>query len=305
MTNNRNLNAALLALVSTAVLSFSDNFVSMVSAEAGLWQFNLIRSCFAIPVLLVLASFFNLSLRVVDLKMTVLRSLAVSTGLLIYFAALGFLPVAQAGAGLFSSPIWVLIFSAVVFGTKIRFRQVIIISIGFAGALMLLQPDMTDLSVLSVLPLTAGAFYGLGMLATRHWCAEESALTLAVGVFVTLGVISFIMLTVFTIWPVAGGSENFLLSGWNRPTPMYLLLTLGQAICSVIAVSLITQAYRIGDAAQVSVFEYSFLVFAALWTFIIWGQETNILAILGIIVIFISGAAVSFMSGASVRNPSN
>ncbi len=41
--------------------------------------------------------------------------MAVSLGLLIYFASLGALPVAQAGAGLFSAPLWVALLAVVFF----------------------------------------------------------------------------------------------------------------------------------------------------------------------------------------------
>ena len=44
-----------LALAASAVLSFIDNFVAPVSQEAGLWQFQVFRTLFAVPLLLVAA----------------------------------------------------------------------------------------------------------------------------------------------------------------------------------------------------------------------------------------------------------
>jgi len=68
-----------------------------------------------------------------------------------------------------------------------------------------------------------------------------------------------------------------------------LWLTLFQAVGAVIAVSVIAQAYRIGNPAVVAVFEYSFLIFASLWAFLLWGTATNALAWIGIAVILVSG----------------
>lgn len=285
MPANQLVQAAGLALAASAILSFIDNFVASVSQEAGLWQFQAFRTLFAVPLLLLAARVSAKPHWPVNLKRLVARSLAVSTGLLIYFASLGALPVAQAGAGLFSAPLWVALLSVLLFRHRIGALGAFAIVLGFCGALMLLQPDLNDLSVLSLMPLAAGMFYGFGMLLTRHWCSEESPIALALGIFITIGLVGIIMLGVVTIWP----GDTFLSQPWAAPTQRFFWLTLFQAVGAVFAVSLIAQAYRIGTPAVVAVFEYSFLIFASLWAFLIWGTTTNPLAWIGIIVILVSG----------------
>jgi drug/metabolite transporter (DMT)-like permease len=289
MPANQHIQAAGLALAASAILSFIDNFVASVSQEAGLWQFQAFRTLFAVPLLLLAARVSAKSHWPVNLKRLVARSLAVSTGLLIYFASLGALPVAQAGAGLFSAPLWVALLSVLLFRHRIGALGAFAIVLGFCGALMLLQPDLNDLSVLSLMPLAAGMFYGFGMLLTRHWCSEESPIALALGIFITIGLVGIIMLGVVTIWP----GDTFMSQPWAAPTPRFLWLTLFQAVGAVFAVSLIAQAYRIGTPSVVAVFEYSFLIFASLWAFLLWGTTTNPLAWIGIIVILISGSLMA------------
>lgn len=291
MLANPNTRAALLALFASAILSFIDNFVFSVSQEAGIWQFQIIRTLFAVPLLLAIGLMMPHSLRPNNLTKLALRSLTVSTGLLIYFAALGVLPVAQAGAGLFSAPIWVLLFSALLFSVRISAFQVAAILAGFAGVLMLLQPDLNALSTLSILPLAAGLFYGLGMLLTPHLCSKENPVTLAIGIFVTIGLISLVPLAFFTIIPAQ--NPTFLTQGWVPPTARFFWLTLFQGAGAVIAVSCISQAYRIGTPSYVAVMEYSFLIFASLWAFLLWGIGTNTLSMIGIAVILISGIALT------------
>ncbi len=284
--------AALLAIAASAILSFIDNFVLAVSQEAGLWQFQVVRALIAVPVVLLWAKAFDIPIWPRNFGKTVLRSLLVSAGLLIYFASLGVLPVAQAGAGLFSAPIWVLLFSALVFRVQVSFSQAGLIAVGFGGVLLLLQPDLSTLSILSFLPIFAGALYGLGMLATRHVCAGEHALTLAVGVFLTIGLVSLVLLIFFTL---TSETEGFLTRGWVAPSLRFFYLTAFQAIGAVIAVSLISQAYRIGVPSQVAVFEYSFLIFAAIWAYLLWGHGVNALSIIGIALILFSGAVLSLI----------
>ena len=277
--------AALLALAASAILSFIDNFVAAVSEEAGLWQFQLFRAAFALPLLIVAARLIGKSLRVVHFGRIAMRSIVVSIGLLIYFASLGALPVSQAGAGLFSAPLWVALLSVILFRQQIGRMMAFAVVLGFAGALTLLQPDVSNLTLLSVMPLAAGLFYGLGMMLTRHWCADESAMSLAIGIFLTIGIVSLVML----FWVTARPGSTFMSAPWAMPTARFLWLTLLQAVGAVFAVTLIAQAYRIGNPTMVSVFEYSFLIFASIWAFVLWGATSDTLAWVGNIVIVASG----------------
>jgi drug/metabolite transporter (DMT)-like permease len=111
-----------------------------------------------------------------------------------------------------------------------------------------------------------------------------------------MGVVSALMLGVFTLWPVSHEAAGFIVRGWVPPSPLFLWLTLAQALGAIAAVSLITQAYRIGDPSFTAVYEYSFLVFAGLWSYSLWGQTTNLLACLGIGVILLSGTAAAWIS---------
>ena len=288
----RNFQAALLAMAGSGILSFVDNFVAPVAEEAGLWQFQVIRSLFAIPLLMGAALLLRKEWRVQRPGPTALRSLTVSTGLLIYFGVLGFMPVAQAGAGVFTAPIWVLLFAALIFGARVTRIQGFAIPFGFLGVLLMLQPDMSDLSMLTALPLLAGMFYGLGMLLTRHLCAEESAFALAIGIFAAMGAVSAVLLIGFTLWP-AGAEAGFAARGWEPVTARFLWLTAFQGVGAVVAVLLLAQAYRIGDASYVAVFEYSFLIFACLWAFLLRGDTVGPWVTLGIAMIVISGAVMS------------
>ena len=119
--------------------------------------------------------------------------------------------------------------------------------------------------------------------------AEESPIALALGIFITIGLVGIIMLGVVAIWP----GDTFMTQPWAAPTGRFLWLTLFQAVGAVFAVPLIAQAYRIGNPAVVAVFEYSFLIFASLWTFLLWGITSNPLTWVGIIVILISGSLMA------------
>jgi drug/metabolite transporter (DMT)-like permease len=285
MRRTQNTKAAGLALAASAILAFIDNFVGAVAQDAGLWQFQLTRSLFAIPLLLSVAYATGIAIWPKNWRRLAGRSIAVAVGLLVYFAALGSLPVAQAGAGLFSAPLWVALLSALLFRERLGVISIFAVLLGFVGALLLLQPDMSSLTALSMMPLAAGLFYGLGMMLTHFWCQDEGPITLALGVFVTMGLAAVLMLACVSIWP----GDSFLTKGWAPPTWRFLGLTLFQAVGALFAVSLIAQAYRIGAPSVVAVFEYAFLIFASVFAFTLWGSPTNLVAWIGIAIIAVSG----------------
>ena len=294
---NQNISAAMLAIGASAILSFIDNFVGEISEEAGLWQFQLIRTLMVLPLLYIGARVFKVSILPSNIKLLTIRSVIVSAGLLMYFATLGFMPVTQAAAGLFSAPIWVLIFSATLFSQRLVVWQILATVGGFAGVLILLKIDPRSITWLTSLPLMAGAFYGLGMMITRHWCATETPASLALGIFLTMGIFSILPLTYFTFWPSTGEVSMFLMRGYQPVSATFYWLTLLQAVGSVIAVSLISQAYRIGDPTYVAVFEYSFLIFAAIWTYLLWNKGIGIDAVFGIALIIICGSVIAIIGG--------
>ncbi|MCI5041081.1 MAG: hypothetical protein MRY81_15530, partial [Donghicola eburneus] len=102
-------------------------------------------------------------------------------------------------------------------------------------------------------------------------------------------IVGMAMLGVVSLVP----GESFMTQPWATPSARFLWLTLFQAVGAVIAVTLIAQAYRVGTPAVVAVFEYSFLIFASLWAFLLWGTTTSTLAWLGISLILISGLLIA------------
>lgn len=124
-----------------------------------------------------------------------------------------------------------LLLSALLFRARITLFQVLAILAGFAGVLMLMQPDPETLNMLSLLPLIAGLIYGLGMLLTPYLCGDETPVALAIGIFIAIGTISLVVLFYFSLFPAA--DATFLTGGWVAPTPRFFWLTSFQAVGAV------------------------------------------------------------------------
>ncbi len=293
---NRTLAAAGAMLAGMAIIGFTDNYVRVIAAEGGLWQFHLMRTAMALPLLLAGAAAVGQRVRPLSWGRVAARSLAHSAAMMIYFGCLAFLPVAMVAAGLFTAPIFVLLISRVAFGRRFGPWRLVAVLAGFAGVVLMLGPQ--GMSPLVVLPVVGAALYALGNIATREWCADETTATLTAGFFVMLAIWGALGLAVLAVWPVEvpPGAEGFVLRGWVAPSGTFLIWTLVQAVGSLAGVALIVRAYQLGEASQVAVFEYSLLVFAAGWGWLIWGEVLSPLAIVGIGLIAASGAVIALRS---------
>jgi drug/metabolite transporter (DMT)-like permease len=294
--DDRTLAALGMILVYALIIGFADNYLRVVAAEAGLWQFHATRSVMALPLIAGFAAVAGHRLRPVSWGAVLARSAIHGTAMLMYFGALAFLPVAVVAAGLFTAPIFVLLISGLVFGERITPVQIVAVIIGFAGAILLLGPAaMRGASVAAVLPVMAGVLYAIGNIATRRWCAAESAETLLAGFFGALCVLGMAGLVVLWVVPVAApaGADGFVLRGWVAPSGTFMFWVTVQAVGSVIGVGLMIRAYQVVAAARVSVMEYVILPASALWGLYLWGESLDLPALIGMGLIALAGGLVT------------
>jgi drug/metabolite transporter (DMT)-like permease len=298
---DRTLAAAALICGYAMVIGFTDNYVRVIAQEHGLWQFHLTRTVMAMVLLAALVPLLGLRLRPVNARAVLARSVIHGLAMVIYFGALAFLPVAIVAAGLFTAPIFVLLISRFAYGQTIGSVRVLAVAVGFAGVICVLGPQaMSGASLAAVLPVLAGALYALGNIATRQWCAGESAETLLAGFFGIMGVFGALGLLVLTLVPMVAplGTDGFLLRGWVWPTGPFLLWTFVQAAGSLVGVAMMIRAYQITDAGRASVIEYVILPASAFWSWALWGELLTPLAILGMALIAAAGCMIALRATA-------
>jgi drug/metabolite transporter (DMT)-like permease len=299
---DRTLAAAGLILIYASFIGFTDNYVRVIAETAGLWQFHLSRSLMALLMLAVAGVVLGLRLRPVRWGAVVARSSIHGLAMLIYFGALAFLPVAQVAAGLFTAPIFVLLISRFVYGHPIGPVRIVAVVVGFLGVMLVLGPEaMGGASLAALLPVVAGAMYAMGNIATREWCAGESAGTLLAGFFAALGLLGIVGLAVLSVWPLAAaeGAAGFVQRGLVWPQPgAFWLWTFVQAAGSLLGVGFMIRAYQLTEASRASVFEYVILPASAIWSWIIWGEVLTPLAILGMVLITAAGVMIALRARA-------
>ena len=311
VTQNRTLMAAGAILIYALLIAYADNYVRVIAAEGGLWQFHATRSVIAIALIAVLAKVAGRRLRPVSWRAVVARSAIHGIAMLIYFGCLAFLPVAQVAAGLFTAPIFVLLISRFVYGHPVGPIRIAAVALGCVGVVMVLGPTaMQGAKLAALLPVFAGALYAMGNVATREWCPQESAQTLLTGFFAALGLFGMIGLAVLAVLhgpvelsgAVPDGADGFIQRGWVQPSGTFLFWVTVQAVISVVGVGLMIKAYQIAEASRVSVFEYIILPASALWGWLLWSEVPSLQAVLGMALITAAGAMIAMRARQSALN---
>ena len=291
----RPLVAAASMLGAMAVIGVIDNAVPVLAGEIGLWQFYAWRVVMAVPVILLAARLGFGTVKPGRLWAVLLRGAMLSISMMFYFGALSVMPIAQALSGLFTSPVFVLVITALALRQPIGPWRVLAVSMGFTGILVVLSPDPASLSLATFLPVFGGLFYALGAIATRTVCAGEDVLAMLLAMFLVQGLIGLAGLgTVAVLAPEVGaGASGFVSRGWVWPmSPLVHLLMVIQAVFSVLGVGLITRAYALGDASYVAVFEYSVFIFGPLAAFVIFAQRVGWNEVAGIALIAGAGLVI-------------
>lgn len=291
---NATLAAAGLILGYAVIIAFTDNYVRVIAAEGGLWQFHATRTAMALAIAGLVAVPLGLRLRPVNPRAVLARSVIHACAMVVYFGCLAFLPVAVVAAGLFTAPIFVLLIARYVYARPIGPVRILAVAVGFLGVILVLGPARDTGGVAAAAPVVAGALYALGNVATREWCPQESAETLTLGFFLMLGVFGLLGMAGLALWApaVPDGAAGFVLRGFVWPSGTLLFWTFVQALGSLVGVAMMVRAYQIADASRVAIFEYVILPASAFWSWALWGETLDRQAWLGIGLIVAAGAMI-------------
>lgn len=285
-------------LIAMVLIGFVDNYVARIATEVSVWQFLAVRSVMALGLVAGLSWAGLGTLRPLRWWAVALRSLLIAVGMMCYFGSLAFMPIAQSLAGLFTSPIFVLLMTVLVLRQKIGPWRVIAVVVGFTGILVVLGVQEGLPGTIMLLPIAGGLFYAMGSLATRMLCAEESTLSMLAGIMGLQGLIGACVLVVLAVIAptVPEGAAGFLLRGWVWPIPSVFPLIVLQAVVSVVGVFFLIRAYQWGEASQVSVLEYTIMIFGPFFGWLLMGQIVTPTMIAGIILIMIAGLIIAVRS---------
>jgi len=247
-------------LVSAAALAGLTGVVRHMSAGLPPFEIAFFRSFFG---LLILAPWLMRSglgvLRTKRLGLYTMRCALGAATMLMWFTAISMVPLADAVALGFTSPLFVILGAALFLGEVVRGRRLGVTLCGFAGALIILRPGGGVLDLGAVLVLLSAV-----TLAGANLSVKELSRTEPVQAIVTYMVIFMVPLTFIPALLV-----------WQTPTPAQLAELLGLAAVATLGNYAMTRAVAVADASSVMPYDYARLPFAALIGFFVFGETSD------------------------------
>ena len=226
------------------------------------------------------------------------RGLLLVVSNLSFFAALVVLPLADATALFFVTPLFITLLSIPILGEKVGIRRISAVLVGFAGVLVMQRPWESGGSdkLVMLLPVLAAFTYALCQILARRLGASAKASAMAAyiqGIFI---VVSIGFYVVAGDGRFAAGVENeslrFLLMPWRWPDGNDGLLFLFLGLLSAVIGYSISQAYRLAPPATVAPFEYVAMPLAVLWGWLVWDYLPSMQILSGIVLIMGAGLYV-------------
>ena len=288
----------LCAIIASAAFTLNDVGVKFLSGDYALHQIIFVRAVFAalITVVIIIPLEGGISLlRTNHIRLHLLRGLAVTFANMMFFMGLSVLPLAEATAIFFVSPLVITVLSVIFLKEKVGRWRWFAVFAGLAGALVIIRPGTSAFQIAALFPILAAISYAILHILTRKIGKTEKASTLA---FYTQLV--FIVVSA-TIGLVAGNGQfttdihpsiEFLTRAWIWPPADEFAVMLTIGVLSATGGYMISQAYRQCEAALIAPFEYVALVLAIIWGISIFGEWPDGVAWLGIALILASGLLV-------------
>ena len=255
-----------------ALVKYTTEFVDV-------WMIILVRSAVIAFAVAAFAASRGISLRVNDPKTMFLRCTVGLIAMILYFTALGRIPIGQAVTLQYTAPLFVALLSGKVLAEKVSPGVALLVITAFAGIVLIVSPDLSSVEPDALLALGSGLFAALAYMFVRELRKTDSA-TSVVFWFAAASVAGSV---------VQAAPDLFSL---DRQT---LAALVGIGIGAGGGQVGITLGYQKAKAAYVGAFSYFTVIVAAFWGFTVFGETLSTADWIGGLLIVGSGIALVFM----------
>ena len=204
------------------------------------------------------------------------RGLAGFGALVLFFYAIGRLPLATAVTLNYTAPLFLAALSAWWLGERHGRGLVGAVLLGFAGIVLLLRPQMDGQPWA---PVAAGL--GSALLAAVAYVNVKQ--------LGRLGEPEWRVVFYFTLLATLGGGAWMLVAGYHRPTAADWPWLIGIGVTATVAQLALTRAYHRGRTLTVGSLAYTTVGFSAVYGVVLFDEQLPALAWLGMAVVALAG----------------
>jgi drug/metabolite transporter (DMT)-like permease len=211
--------------------------------------------------------------------------------LLMYFYDIAHISLAQAQTFSKTSPIFTAIFSYIFINEKLNSKACIGIFIGFVGILFITHFTGVNLSKTNWLGILSGVGAGLAYTSIRELKKfyDTRAIVLS---FMLVGTIAPIILMIFGQY-FSTSTFDFLIAKFIMPKGIAWFYIVGLGLTATLSQIFMTKAYMSAKSGIVGTISYTNIIFSIIIGIILGDNFPDILMLIGIVLIIISGILVS------------
>ena len=264
-----------LILASTVFLGTSDVTAKYLSATLPSIEIAWIRFLtFALimsPAMLPGSPLY--ALRTARPGLQAMRGIALLGSSLFFISGLRFLPIAEASATGFVSPLFVTALSIVLLGESVGVRRWLATAIGLIGVLIILRPGTSAFHPAAFFPIISALAWAATLIMTRMMSGREHAITtMTYSSIVGVGILSVLVPFV-----------------WVAPSWHDILFGIFIGVASTAGQWIVVLAFRYADASVLAPFSYTQLLWVSILGFLIFGEIPDIWTVIGAAFIVASG----------------
>jgi drug/metabolite transporter (DMT)-like permease len=264
------LRGILLMVVSTVLFGFMVVCIRLAAAEVHAFEAAFFRNFFGLVFALpLLARGGWRALRTTRLRLYFVRCLIGTGAMLTGFWALVHMPLVQAIALSYTSPLFVTIGAALVLGEVVRARRWTAVAVGFAGVLVILRPGWVALTPAAVVALVAAALTAGAAISIKFLARTESTEAIVVYMVLIMTPMSLVAAAPVWIWP-------------SGTTVLWLVLT---GLFGTVAHWFLTRAYKLGDASALTPITFVQLPVVAVLSWMLFGEVIDAWTLAGAAII--------------------
>jgi drug/metabolite transporter (DMT)-like permease len=203
----------------------------------------------------------------------ILRGLAIVGSALFFVFGLQTLPMADAAAINFVSPLFITILSVPFLGERVGASRWIAVAVGLSGAVIAAQPGTSAFSPAAIFPVLSAAAWAIGIILTRRMAPTESSSAI-LGWTAGSGLVLLTCLLPF----------NMIVPTWRE-----LALCLLVGVAASAGQWMVVLGYRKAPASLLAPFSYLQLIWSTALGFIIFDGRPGLPTIVGAVIIAGSG----------------
>ena len=207
-----------------------------------------------------------------NLGLLIARSVFGTLGILCNYYAISHMNLADASMLNKLSPFFVILFSYFFLKEKVTPTQAFCVIAAFLGSLFIIKPGF---AFGDTLPALLGFFGGFGA-GAAYTAVRGLGLKGENGSFI---VFFFSVFSCAAILPV-------LIFIYEPMSPLQLLYLILAGVCASGGQFAITAAYANAPASEISIYDYSIVIFASIWSFLLWHDIPDALSVIGYLIIF-------------------